>query len=272
MKEHHNPSDFSDIEEYIEYSGDRVVCTTKEINSDMTVYLANCTVGGEAVEEYTYGNSSSVAACEFEDGTYGAAGQIGAKYHCDTDGDGTKDNYFYLLNNASPYNLIMDRNYTDDFVPATMVWCNPDEPNPFNNSGCQDNLNQYLEYIEELWTNVDSVSLPTANQIAHAVGNTTWDSTNGSTWFYLDSKTQTHPVTSKGSSNYAWLFDYTRRCESDGCNVEDSSNQGYWTSSSYADSSVGAWFVTCAGNLDGGIVVSTVMFGVRPVITISNLD
>ena len=56
LKEHHNPSSFSDIEEYIEYSGDRVICTIKEIKIDMTVYLANCTVDGEAVEGYDYGN------------------------------------------------------------------------------------------------------------------------------------------------------------------------------------------------------------------------
>ena len=61
MVNHHNPNSFADIEEYIEYSGDRVVCSTKQINDDYTVYLANCTVGGDAVEEYTYGNSGSTS-------------------------------------------------------------------------------------------------------------------------------------------------------------------------------------------------------------------
>ena len=61
MVNHHNPNSFADIEDYIEYSGDRVVCSTKQINDDYTVYLANCTVGGDAVEEYTYGNSGSTS-------------------------------------------------------------------------------------------------------------------------------------------------------------------------------------------------------------------
>lgn len=50
-----NPSTFSDIEKYIEYSGADVVCSTKNLNKDMTIYLANCTVDGILVEEYTYG-------------------------------------------------------------------------------------------------------------------------------------------------------------------------------------------------------------------------
>ena len=40
----------------IEYSGDEVVCSTTQLNSDSTVYLAGCTVGGRSIEEYTYGN------------------------------------------------------------------------------------------------------------------------------------------------------------------------------------------------------------------------
>ena len=191
------------------------VDNSSNINGKITfnekgIVTGNTLVIGESVPQ--------VSICEFEDGTYGEKGQIGAKYHCDTNGDGTKDNYFYLLNNSVPYNLIMDRNYTDDFVPATMKWCISGDDNSCNH----DNLDQYIEHIEELWTNVDSVSLPTANQIANAVGNTTWDSTNtGSAWFYLDSKTQTKTATSKGASSYAWLFDYTKDCESNGCNIAD---------------------------------------------------
>ena len=207
--------------------------------------------------------------CTLEDTTYGEEGQIGAKYHCDTDGDGTKDNYFYLLNNSAPYNLIMDRNYTDDFVPATMDWCKAGG----NNSCNHDNLDQYIEHIEELWTNVDSVELPTANQIAQAVGNTTWDSTNtGSDWFYFDSKTQTQTATSKGASSYAWLFDYTRDCESYGCNVAGSSNYGYWTSSSNAVDFNGAWNVYYLGRVTLLRANLGDVDGIRPVITISNLD
>ena len=40
----------------IEYSGNKVECTTTHINSDSSVYLAGCTVAGRSVEDYTYGS------------------------------------------------------------------------------------------------------------------------------------------------------------------------------------------------------------------------
>ncbi len=39
----------------IEYSGNQVVCSTTQINSDSSVYLAGCTVAGRNVDGYTYG-------------------------------------------------------------------------------------------------------------------------------------------------------------------------------------------------------------------------
>ena len=38
----------------IEYSGKEVICSTTQINSDSSVYLTGCTVGGKSVD-YTYG-------------------------------------------------------------------------------------------------------------------------------------------------------------------------------------------------------------------------
>ena len=44
----------------IEYSGDEVVCTTTNLNSDSSVYLAGCTVAGRSVEGYTYGKEEKL--------------------------------------------------------------------------------------------------------------------------------------------------------------------------------------------------------------------
>ena len=44
----------------VEYSGDKVECTTAQLNSDSTVYLAGCTVGGRNVYRYTYGKEETV--------------------------------------------------------------------------------------------------------------------------------------------------------------------------------------------------------------------
>ncbi len=50
------PTDISQLS--IEYSGDQVECATTQLNSDSSVYLAGCTVGGRSVD-YTYGNDKS---------------------------------------------------------------------------------------------------------------------------------------------------------------------------------------------------------------------
>ena len=44
----------------IEYSGEEVVCSTTQLNSDSSIYLAGCIVGGRSVEGYTYGKENTV--------------------------------------------------------------------------------------------------------------------------------------------------------------------------------------------------------------------
>ena len=44
----------------VEYSGDKVSCSTTQLNADSSVYLAGCTVGNRAVEGYTYGKEQTV--------------------------------------------------------------------------------------------------------------------------------------------------------------------------------------------------------------------
>ena len=43
----------------IEYSGDEVVCSTTNLNSDSSIYLAGCTVGGRSVDGYSYGKGGT---------------------------------------------------------------------------------------------------------------------------------------------------------------------------------------------------------------------
>jgi type IV pilus assembly protein PilA len=117
--------------------------------------------------------------------------------------------------------------------------------------------------------------LITAAEIAIITGNSgfaeatmPWES-----WFYLDSNNQTQTATTTGASNYDWLFDYTNGCTSYGCNIDDASNYGYWTSTAVSGGSDYAWRVFRIGNLSGRNVDNADGRGVRPVITIlkSNL-
>ena len=47
------PTSINDLQ--VEYSGDEVVCSTTQLNSDSSIYLTGCTVGGRTVD-YTYGS------------------------------------------------------------------------------------------------------------------------------------------------------------------------------------------------------------------------
>ena len=52
------PTDISQLS--VEYSGDRVECSTTQLNSDSTIYLAGCTVEGRNVEGYIYGKEGTI--------------------------------------------------------------------------------------------------------------------------------------------------------------------------------------------------------------------
>ena len=47
------PESFDDLN--IEYKGTEVICETQKINSDASIYLSGCTVGGKKVLDYQYG-------------------------------------------------------------------------------------------------------------------------------------------------------------------------------------------------------------------------
>ena len=52
----------------VEYKGDEVVCTTTQIKSDSSIYLAGCTVGGRSVDGYTYGDEETITYETYEVG------------------------------------------------------------------------------------------------------------------------------------------------------------------------------------------------------------
>ena len=54
------PEDVSELS--IEYTGNKVVCSTVNLNSDSTVYLSGCSVGGVNVDGYSYGKKEKKSA------------------------------------------------------------------------------------------------------------------------------------------------------------------------------------------------------------------
>ena len=81
------PTKISDLT--IEYSGDTVSCTTEQINSDSSVYLAGCTVKNRNVEGYTYGTDKSPSYTAYSIGDH--VSYNGVNYYVIENSDTTKD-------------------------------------------------------------------------------------------------------------------------------------------------------------------------------------
>ena len=136
-----------------------------------------------------------------------------------------------------------------------------------------------LENDTSNWKSDLNPRLITANDVAKITGNTGWDASKGEqSRFFLDSNNQAQTASSTKKSKYDWLFDYTNDCARFGCNTQDSSTDGYWTSTPYMTSSYGsntgyAWVVNYSGSLeDTHVDGSGRNYGIRPVITISKSD
>ncbi len=126
-------------------------------------------------------------------------------------------------NSSSTINLILDHNTT-----ALVVWNSTGS----NVSGPTNVLTQ-LQTDTSSWAGVPTRTdfynvnngtsnyainyntyksrLITASEIGAITGNTGFNETISTylNWFYLDSNNQTQTATTIGTSNYAWLFDYT---------------------------------------------------------------
>ena len=168
--------------------------------------------------------------CTSTSGTVSYA--LGTSYTCNV-GDGPRT-FYVLEDNGDSVSLIMNENLGDEVAWNTSG----------NNADGPVTALAYLEEQTSNWT-VD-VSLPTGQQIANAIGNTSW--TSGGSDIDL--------------SSAPWLYG----------NLYTSSNtslpDGYWTSTPNSSNSFYAWHVRYYGRLYDGNVDDT-DDGVRPVITVS---
>ena len=159
---------------------------------------------------------------------------------------------------SSTINMILDHNTTARVAyNSTKVNTEPKE------------VTTALTKDTQSWNSSLNARLITANEVAKITGNTNFDaSKTGKKWFYFDSNNQTQTATTQGASKYSWLFDYTDSCTSYGCNIEDSSTNGYWTSTPVTGSDSFVWDVIRIGDLYRNSANDTFR-GVRPVITVS---
>ena len=167
--------------------------------------------------------------------------------------------YIYSDNNKNNFNMILDHNTTARVA--------------YNSTGSNSEMKEAktaLESDTSTWDGSLNARLITANEVAKITGNTSFDekTTTHDKWFYLDSNNQTQVANSTNKSKYAWLYDYTNDCKKYGCNIEDSSNYGYWTNSTVADNSSLVWYIISLGYLDNYNVGHNYT-GIRPVVTVN---
>ena len=177
----------------------------------------------------------------------------------------------------------MDRNITQGTNMTTLPWSKK------GTSYTTDAMTYIADNnLKTTWSNVLDVDLPSAQDIANAVGNTSWkvEDKDYIDWFYFDKNNgsygQTQVANVSNLSAYRWLYNYTRECTDYGCDSATSLGAGeaygYWTRDVVAQNSDTtyphrAWRVNRHGFLDFDTVSDDAAYGVRPVITVlkSNL-
>ena len=184
---------------------------------------------------------------------------------------------WYVFNDdgkSKTVNLLLDHNTT-----AKVAWVTKEDyiaaggteaewgSNGNNSKGPITALKQ-LKNDTLSWNKSINPRLIEASEIAKITGYPNWNNKHGK-WYYFHDNTQTQYKGAAGTNKYAWLFDNTRVCITYGCNVADSSTDGYWTSTVNSEKSNRAWYVYQFGNLFSLNFVNSAAYGVRPVITVN---
>ena len=277
----------------VEYDGD-VVCTTIELYEDGGVYVAGCTVNDLEVD-YTYGTKQIIkgkmrSVCNpisvATEGTYTA----GDKYECDVDPNKEGYDYiFYVLTSATSgsVNLIMDSNINisgnavkgEESDLGLEAWYADDYDNSFGPITAMN----HLKTATAGWTNTNELTI---NTFTDDEGNT-----HPMTEYVVNARMPYYSEVSdySASANNAYLYDNLHlvcwnedwseeiacsdTAEKEGVYVEGLEHirdvYGYWTLSSNASDSYGAWCVYCDGNAGSDGVDYGGGIGVRPVINLS---
>ena len=171
---------------------------------------------------------------------------------------------WYIFNDSSEsatVNMILDHNTT-----ATLVWNSSNKNVAYDESNIKPEVDKLVS--ESKW--IDIPRLISAEEIAQITEKMNFVTSNISTKYFLDSNNSTQSAKSQGASRYAWLYDYTNGCTSYGCNIADSSNYGYWTSTTVGVAGAGStiWYVVRGGDISYHYANYSSL-GIRPVITIS---
>ena len=228
----------------IEYTGDKVVCSTTTLNEDSSVYLAECTVGGRTVSGYTYGKGSEQGSDTSNYTAYEIGQTIeynGINYYVIKNSSTTEDTVTMLK--AEPLTYEEVQTYSNGTGAATSD--NNGIGRMQYHSESSNYETSYIKTTVDAWKAAKAPAASEARLITidevTSLGYEWYD--NGSAAFWQ-----------KTDSTPNWLYN---------------SNYWYWTMSQYNDEASFVWGVYAGGDVGSGSVNgSGDYYGVRPVITL----
>ena len=258
----------------IEYSGNKVGCSTTKINSDSSVYLAGCTVAGRSTGDYTYGEEEVITYDVYSVGdevTYNNVDYRVIKNSSASEstvtllkatpltvaevnkygGVGTENNHVNMYNNStgsSAYRTAYDNNGYGGMAYYTSVDCGYGDDSNHTSEGCtSDYAQSEVKYVVDAWKAEKAPAATEARLISYED--------------LLNDLGYENSVTCTGGCYYSGSLENVP-------NWVYNSNYWYWTMSPNNDSASYVWNVGGGGslsnyNVDGLDIV------VRPVITIS---
>ena len=230
----------------IEYSGNKVECSTTQLNSDSSVYLTGCTVGGRTVD-YAYGTDKNTTPepvaptyTAYSVGDYVSYNNV--TYYVIEDSDTTNDTVKLLKENPLTVKEINDLNL--DGITATG---DDNSYGAVQYGSSVDYSTSTVKQVVDAWAEgaVKSGDSATARLITfdELLPNLGYD------WSITSAGAGEYPVVNENVPT--WVYN---------------SNYWYWTMTPKADSSY-VWYVNCSGLLHNFGVSSGLM--VRPVLELS---
>ena len=221
----------------IEYSGDEVVCSTTQLNSDSSVYLTGCTVAGRSVD-YAYGTDKTPTAPTY------TAYSIGDTVTYNN------VNYYVIENSDTTQSTVTLLKAEPLTAEEITTYSNGTGANTNGNGGMQYHSSSNVYDGSYVKTTVDAWKTAKAPAASEARLITLNDLKNNLGYVLDESATSEYYI--KSSSTPSWVYN---------------SNYWYWTMSPYTDSASDVWRVLSDGSLIGSSVGDRSV--VRPVITIS---
>ena len=224
----------------IEYSGDEVVCSITNLNSDSSVYLADCTVDGRSVEGYTYGKEETGPTYT----AYSVGDQVtynNINYYVIKDSSTSEESVTLLK--AEPLS------YSDIQTYSQGTGAQTSDQNGYGEMQYGTTTDYSTSYVKQAVDAWKTAQAPAASE-ARLIELDDLKNNLGYEQGMIDPSTQGYVPTSTTPS---WVYN---------------SNYWYWTMSQYQDSTSIVWRVYYDGNLNYNDV-SIFNHVVRPVITIS---